>query len=30
MDRSTMESKADLEYLVQRGVADMKNSFYEN
>ena len=30
MDRATMESKADLGYLVERGAADMKSSFYEN
>ena len=28
IDRSTMESSASLDYLVGRGVADMKDSFY--
>lgn len=28
MDRSTMESKAELSYLVERGAADLKKSFY--
>jgi mannose-6-phosphate isomerase-like protein (cupin superfamily) len=30
IDRSTMTSQAELEYLVERGAANMKNSFYEN
>jgi mannose-6-phosphate isomerase-like protein (cupin superfamily) len=29
IDRATMESKAELGYLVERGAADMKTSFYE-
>ena len=29
IDRATMESKAELSYLVERGAADMKTSFYE-
>jgi len=29
IDRSTMDSSASLDYLVGRGVADMKESFYE-
>ena len=29
IDRKTMESSADMQYLIDRGVADMKNSFYE-
>ncbi len=29
-DKKTMDSSASLEYLVQRGVADMKQSFYES
>ena len=29
IDRSTMESRAELGYLVERGAADMKQSFYE-
>jgi mannose-6-phosphate isomerase-like protein (cupin superfamily) len=29
IDRETMESKADLDYLIDRGAADMKESFYE-
>ena len=28
IDRATMESKADLGYLIERGAADMKESFY--
>lgn len=28
LDRSTMESKAELDYLVERGAADLKKSFY--
>jgi mannose-6-phosphate isomerase-like protein (cupin superfamily) len=28
IDRATMESKADLDYLVERGAGDMKESFY--
>jgi mannose-6-phosphate isomerase-like protein (cupin superfamily) len=28
IDRSTMESRASLDYLVERGAADMKESFY--
>ena len=28
IDRSTMESKAELDYLVERGAGDMKESFY--
>ena len=28
IDRATMESRADLGYLVERGAADMKESFY--
>jgi hypothetical protein len=30
IDRATMESKAELKYLVDRGAADMKQSFYED
>jgi hypothetical protein len=30
IDRSTMESKADFQYLIDRGAADMKQSFYED
>jgi hypothetical protein len=30
LDRATMESKADFKYLVDRGAADMKQSFYED
>lgn len=29
IDRATMESKAELGYLVERGAANMKTSFYE-
>ena len=29
IDRATMESKAELGYLVERGAADLKQSFYE-
>jgi len=29
LDRSTMESKAELGYLVERGAADLAQSFYE-
>ena len=29
IDHATMESKAELGYLVERGAADMKTSFYE-
>ena len=29
IERATMESKAELGYLVERGAADMKKSFYE-
>jgi mannose-6-phosphate isomerase-like protein (cupin superfamily) len=29
IDRATMESKAELGYLVERGAADLKTSFYE-
>lgn len=29
VDRSTMESRAELGYLVERGAADLKKSFYE-
>jgi hypothetical protein len=28
IDRSTMQSSASLDYLVERGAADMKESFY--
>jgi mannose-6-phosphate isomerase-like protein (cupin superfamily) len=28
LDRSTMESKAELDYLIERGAGDMKTSFY--
>lgn len=28
VDKSTMESKADLNYLIKRGAADLKKSFY--
>ena len=30
IDRATMESRADLGYLIERGAATMKNSFYES
>ena len=30
LDRATMESTAELDYLVARGAADMMKSFYEN
>ena len=30
LDRASMESTAQLDYLVARGAADMKKSFYEN
>ena len=29
IDRKTMESSADMDYLMARGIADMKGSFYE-
>lgn len=30
IDRATMESRAELGYLVERGAADLKQSFYES
>jgi hypothetical protein len=29
IDRKTKDSSADMQYLIDRGVADMKGSFYE-